>query len=152
MSRREELLAKVALECGDISASQEELLARSSFLGGGGGEEAEVFSTPPLTQDHHQQQQAQDGIAMSTQPFSPSSAEESAPPKRRICTRKIRGARIRTPTPSPVRGGDTPTPIPIPDPLCRAVLMIPTRKSKTGPGTEEEDDILELARKRGIFF
>jgi hypothetical protein len=42
-------------DCGHISASQTDLLARAHFLGGGGGgaveeEEAEVFSTPPLTQ------------------------------------------------------------------------------------------------------
>ncbi|KAL6636721.1 hypothetical protein ACP70R_024293 [Stipagrostis hirtigluma subsp. patula] len=116
-------LGKAELECGDISASQEDLLARSSFLGGGGDtaeEEAEVFSTPPLThQDQPQQGQGQgeeeeeDAITMCTLPSTqpsppppPPPADEddkavehprhSTPQKRRVCTRKVRGARTST--------------------------------------------------------
>ncbi|KAL6645344.1 hypothetical protein ACP70R_016952 [Stipagrostis hirtigluma subsp. patula] len=151
---------KVELECGDISASQEELLAGSSFLGGGGGEEeAEVFSTPPLTQEDQQQQEEEDEDAMSmrslptSQPSPWADAPKSklsTPRKPRVCTRKVRGARIRTPTPSPVRS-TTPTTtgsgVAV-DPLCRAVLMIPT---KTSTDTPAASDILALARDRGIF-
>ncbi|CAN6166793.1 unnamed protein product [Urochloa humidicola] len=119
---------EMELECGDISASQEDLLARAPFLGGGGGEEeAEVFSTPPLTQGQQSQQSQQQGqgeeeeedaITMCSLPFThpspssppsiPSSEDNedqaltiSKPRKPRVCTRKVRGARIRTPTPSP---------------------------------------------------
>jgi len=164
---------EVELECGDISASQEDLLARAPFLGGGGGEEeeeAEVFSTPPLTQDQQGQQgqgveEEEDAITMCTLPFTqpspsspsiPSSEDKedqelsvSKPRKPRVCTRKVRGARIRTPTPSPSpspdnRGTSTGS---IVDPLYRAVLMIPTTPA---PPTAAED-LLALARNRGIF-
>ncbi|CAN6217480.1 unnamed protein product [Urochloa humidicola] len=169
---------EMELECGDISASQEDLLARAPFLGGGGGgeEEAEVFSTPPLTQGQQSQQSQQQGqgveeeedaITMCSLPFthpSPSSPSSipspednedqaltlSKPRKPRICTRKVRGARIRTPTPSPSRSPDnrnTTTSSSIVDPLYRAVLMIPTTPA---PPTAAED-LLALARNRGIF-
>ncbi|KAL6648998.1 hypothetical protein ACP70R_013222 [Stipagrostis hirtigluma subsp. patula] len=145
---------KVELECGDISASQEELLGRSSFLGGGGGEEeAEVFSTPPLTQEDQQQQEEEDAMSMRSLPTSqpsPWASKLSTPRKPRVCTRKVRGARIRTPTPSPVRS-TTPTTTSSSvavDPLCRAVLMIPTKTSTDAPAAS---DILALARDRGIF-
>ncbi|TVU20979.1 hypothetical protein EJB05_30587, partial [Eragrostis curvula] len=176
--RIQALVKEVELECGDISSSQEDLLARSSFLGGNGEEEeAEVFSTP-LTQGQQSQQgqgeEEEDAITMSTLPFtqpSPSSSpwrsspedqeedEELAdskmrrkePRKPRICTRKVRGAKIRTPTPSPDRRRDV-DPLPSPDrrrdvdPLYKAVLMIPTSPVPTAAG-----DLLALARQRGIF-
>ncbi|TVU21002.1 hypothetical protein EJB05_30611, partial [Eragrostis curvula] len=178
--RIQALVKEVELECGDISSSQEDLLARSSFLGGDGEEEeTEVFSTP-LTQGQQSQQgqgeEEEDAITMSTLPFtqpSPSSSpwrsspegqeedEELAdskmrrkePRKPRICTRKVRGARIRTPTPSPSpdRRRDV-DPLPSPDrrrdvdPLYKAVLMIPTSPVPTAAG-----DLLALARQRGIF-
>ena len=156
-------------DCGHISASQADLLARAHFLGGCGcgeeEEEAEVFSTPPLTQQDPQRQgqsqrgqagEGEDGIAMcsmpftQTQPSSPSSASSSSsdsrerkPRKPRICTRKVRaGAKIRTPTPTP-----SPSPSPELDPLVRLVLMIPTAPLPT----TGHEDILELARSRGIF-
>ncbi|PUZ70539.1 hypothetical protein GQ55_2G240000 [Panicum hallii var. hallii] len=166
---------EVEVECGDISASQEDLLARAPFLGGGGGgeEEAEVFSTPPLTQGQQSQQSQQDqgveeeedAITMCSLPFTqpspsspyiPSSEDKedqalsvSKPRKPRVCTRKVRGVRIRTPTPSPSpspdnRGTSTGS---IVDPLYRAVLMIPTTPA---PPTAAED-LLVLARNRGIF-
>jgi hypothetical protein len=71
------LVKEVELECSDISASQEDLLARGSFLSGDGGgeEEAEMFSTP-ATQDQQTQQghgeEEEDAITMCTLPFSPS--------------------------------------------------------------------------------
>ncbi|CAN6204322.1 unnamed protein product [Urochloa humidicola] len=167
---------EVELECGDISASQEDLLARVPFLGGGGEEEAEVFSTPPLTQGQQSQQSQQQGqgeeeeedaITMCSLPFThpsppspssiPSSEDKedqalavSKPRKPRMCTRKVRGARIRTPTPSPRHSPDnrsTSTSSSIVDPLYRAVLMIPTAPA---PPTAAED-LLALARNRGIF-
>ncbi|KAG2643159.1 uncharacterized protein LOC120678242 [Panicum virgatum] len=164
---------EVELECGDISASQEDLLARAPFLGGGGGEEeeeeeAEVFSTPPLTQDQQGQgvEEEEDAITMCTLPFTqpspsspsiPSSEDKedqelsiSKPRKPRVCTRKVRGARIRTPTPSPSPSPDnrgTSSTGSIVDPLYRAVLMVPTTPA---PPTAAED-LLALARNRGIF-
>ncbi|XP_039795028.1 uncharacterized protein LOC120660529 [Panicum virgatum] len=170
------LVKEVEDDCGDISASQEVLLARVPFLGGGEEEEAEVFSTPPLTQGQQSQQSQQgqggveeeeDVITMCSLPFPqhspsshsiPSSESEdmedqalsvSKPRKPRVCTRKVRGARIRTPTPSPSpspdnRGTSTGS---IVDPLYRAVLMIPTTPA---PPTAAED-LLALARNRGIF-
>ncbi|CAL5064641.1 unnamed protein product [Urochloa decumbens] len=172
---------EVELECGDISASQEDVLARAPFLGGGGGEggeeEAEVFSTPPLTQGQQSQQSQQQGqgvqeeeedaITMCSLPFthpSPSSPSSipssednedqaltvSKPRKPRVCTRKVRGARIRTPTPSPNHSPEhrsTSTSSSTVDPLYRAVLMIPTAPA---PPTAAED-LLALARSRGIF-
>jgi len=162
---------EVELECGDISASQEDLLARAPFLGGGGGEEeAEVFSTPPLTQDQQGQgvEEEEDVITMCSLPFTqhspsshsiPSSESEdmedqalsvSKPRKPRVCTRKVRGARIRTPTPSPSPSPDnrgTSSTGSIVDPLYRAVLMVPTTPA---PPTAAED-LLALARNRGIF-
>jgi hypothetical protein len=74
--RIQSLVKEVELECGDISASQEDLLARASLGGDGGGEEeAEMFSTPP-TQDQQTQQgqgeEEEDAITMFTLPFSPS--------------------------------------------------------------------------------
>ncbi|TKW32922.1 hypothetical protein SEVIR_2G198500v4 [Setaria viridis] len=165
---------EVEVECGDISASQEDLLARAPFLGGGGGEEeAEVFSTPPLTQGQQGQQSQQgqgvqeeeeDAITMCSLPFTqlspsvPSSEDKedqalavSKPRKPRVCTRKVRGARIRTPTPSPNQSPDnrstSTNTSSIVDPLYRAVLMIPTNPA---PPTAAED-LLALARNRGIF-
>ncbi|KAJ1253490.1 hypothetical protein BS78_K249700 [Paspalum vaginatum] len=109
----------VEMDCGDITSSQEELLARAPFLGGGGEEEEpEVFSTPPLTHGHHQGQGDEGGddkegdvITMCSLPFtqtqtqpspSPSPPDEVVRPRKpRVCIRKVRGARIRTPTPSP---------------------------------------------------
>ncbi|KAF8648019.1 hypothetical protein HU200_065054 [Digitaria exilis] len=155
---------EVELECGDISASQEDLLARAPFLGGGGGgeEDAEVFSTPPLTQGQGEGEE-EDVITMCSLPFtqpsplpasppltSPEDKEdqaESRPRKPRVCTRKVRGARIRTPTPSPSPSPDkrSTSTSSIVDPLYRAVLMIPTTPA---PPTE---DLLTLARNRGIF-
>ncbi|TKW08285.1 hypothetical protein SEVIR_6G019700v4 [Setaria viridis] len=165
---------EVEVECGDISASQEDLLARAPFLGGGGGEEeAEVFSTPPLTQGQQSQQdqgvqeEEEDAITMCSLPFTqpspsspfvPSSEDKedqalvvSKPRKPRVCTRKVRGARIRTPTPSPNQSPDnrstSTNTSSIVDPLYRAVLMIPTNPA---PPTAAED-LLALARNRGIF-
>lgn len=150
--RLSRLLKAVELECGgDISASQEGLLARAPFLGGG-VEEPEVFSTPPLTHP-----QEEDVVTMCSVPFtqpspspapsSPDSEElrPSKPRKPRVCTRKVRGARIRTPTPSPEpprpsSGGGAV------DPLYKALLMIPA-----APPAAVNEDILVLARKRGIF-
>ncbi|XP_062217150.1 uncharacterized protein LOC133917162 [Phragmites australis] len=149
-------------ECGDISASQEDLLARSSFLGGGGGEEEEpeVLSTP-LTQGRQEQKKQQggqggeedeDAITMCTLPFtqspSPTSSESKMktkqPRKPRVCTRKVRGARIRrTPSLSPDRRNSSS----VVDPLCSAVLMIPTT-----PAAAPTGDLLALARQRGFFF
>ncbi|KAF8688748.1 hypothetical protein HU200_042227 [Digitaria exilis] len=157
---------EVELECGDISASQEDLLARAPFLGGGGGgeEDAEVFSTPPLTQGQGEGEE-EDVITMCSLPFtqpsplpaspsltSPEDKEdqaESRPRKPRVCTRKVRGARIRTPTPSPSPSPDkrSTSTSSIGDPLYRAVLMIPTTPA---PPTAAED-LLTLARNRGIF-
>lgn len=117
-------MSEVEAECGEISASQEDILARSSFLGGGGDEEQEG-----------QGEQEEDAVTMCTQP-SPSSREEEGhqavstkekPPKPRICTRKVRGAK------------DV-------DPLYKAVLMIPSAPAPTSTG-----DLLALARQRGIF-
>lgn len=160
------LVKEVELECGDISASQEDLLARSSFLGGSGGEEEpEVFSTPPSQDQQSQQGQEEeegDAITMCTLPFTQQSpspsrssprdraeegdqAESTARTKEirkpRFCTRKVRGARLRTPTPSPSpdRGRDV-------DPLYKAVLMIPSAPAPSSTG-----DLLALARQRGIF-
>ncbi|KAF0910880.1 hypothetical protein E2562_004838 [Oryza meyeriana var. granulata] len=163
-------MESVELECGDISASQEELLARSSFLNGNGGDDGEVFSTPPTTQE--------DAITMCTLPFTQSQSQSPAPApepaaapcttpecnpsedgqddemsdivkqrrRPRVCTRKVRGARIRTPTPSPDR---TTTEVENrnSDPLYKAVLMIPTRDSAPGIPV----DLLVLARQRGLF-
>ncbi|CAD6334978.1 unnamed protein product [Miscanthus lutarioriparius] len=166
-----EIRKELEADCGHLSASQADLLARAHFLGGGEEEEeAEVFSTPPLTQQDPQRQgqsqrgqagEGEDGIAMcsmpftQTQPSSPSSASSSSsdslerkrrkPRKPRICTRKVRaGAKIWTPTATP-----TPTPSPSPelDPLVRSVLMVPTAPLPT----TGHKDILELARSRGIF-
>ncbi|BAF11277.1 Os03g0213500 [Oryza sativa Japonica Group] len=159
----------VVLECGDISASQEELLAHSSFLNG--GDDGEVFSTPPTTQE--------DAITMCTLPFTQSQSPAPAPlpspaavsrttpgcsssednrddemsdivkqrRRPRVCTRKVRwGAKIRTPTPSPdrttseVENKDG-------DPLYKAVLMIPTRDSTPAIPM----DLIALARQRGLF-
>ncbi|OEL20601.1 hypothetical protein BAE44_0018381 [Dichanthelium oligosanthes] len=169
---------EVELECGDISSSQEDLLARAPFLGGGGGgdeeeEEAEVFSTPTLTQGQQSQQSQQDqgveeeedAITMCSLPFTqpspsslsiPSSEDKedqalaiSKPRKPRVCTRKVRGARIRTPTPSPSPSPDNRNSScsSIVDPLYRAVVMIPTTPD---PPTAAED-LLAIARNRGIF-
>jgi hypothetical protein len=80
----ESMMARVALECGgDISSSQEEILAASSFLGGDtdlpasqsqDDEEVEVFATPPdATQQH------EDPITMCTLPFTPSPSKSPAP-------------------------------------------------------------------------
>ncbi|WVZ78250.1 hypothetical protein U9M48_025993 [Paspalum notatum var. saurae] len=105
----------VQVECGDISTSQEDLLAGTPFLSGGGEEPEEVFSTPPLTHAPQSQgqgeEQGEDDITMCTLPFTqppspsspPPSSERAAskPRKPRVCIRKVRGARIRTPTPSP---------------------------------------------------
>ncbi|CAD6238778.1 unnamed protein product [Miscanthus lutarioriparius] len=156
-------------DCGHISASQADLLALAHFLGGGGGaveeEEAEVFSTPPLTQQDPQRQgqsqrgqagEGEDGITMCSVPFTqtqpspspssspPSDSRERKPLKPRICTRKVRGGATPTPTPTP-----TPSPSPSPelDPLVRIVLMIPIAPLPT----TGHEDILELARSRGIF-
>jgi len=162
-----EIRKELEADCGHLSASQADLLARAHFLGGGEEEEeeAEVFSTPPLTQQDPQRQgqsqrgqagEGEDGIAMcsmpftQTQPSSPSSASSSSsdsrerkPRKPRICTRKVRaGAKIWTPTATP-----TPSPSPELDPLVRSVLMVPTAPLPT----TGHEDILELARSRGIF-
>lgn len=163
----ESMMVQVALECGgDISASQEYILANSSFLGGdndlsaaaahekkkkkkGEEEEEEVFSTPPLTQ--------QDPITMCTLPFTPSQSpsdkddDDDLPlvkPRRRprVCVRKVRGARIRTPTPSPKQQQQPQEQLHV-DPLYRAVLMIPTTTQQKNP----LEDFLALARQRGIF-
>ncbi|XP_015690480.1 uncharacterized protein LOC102721432 [Oryza brachyantha] len=169
-------MESVELECGDISASQEELLARSSFLNG--GDDDEVFSTPPTTQE--------DAITMCTLPFtqspapspSPAPAPEPEPAatprtipvcssssedggqddemgdavkqRRRlgVCKRKVRGARIRTPTPSPNRAAAEVEEHRNDDPLHKAVLMIPTRDCT--PGIIPVD-LLALARQRGLF-
>jgi len=139
--------------------------------GGGGEEEAEVSSTSLLTQDQQSQQgqgveEEEDAITMCTLPFTqpspsspsiPSSEDKedqelsvSKPRKPRVCTRKVRGARIRTPTPSPSPSPDnrgTSSTGSIVDPLYRAVLMVPTTPA---PPTAAED-LLALARNRGIF-
>lgn len=164
----------------DASASQEELIVRARFIsrdneedgeGEGEGEEeeeVEVFSTPPLT---HQDPQSpgEEVIAMCSIPFTqpdptpppaPAPAPAPSPPsdsksrrpervklkprkkvckRKRVCKRKVRRAnKIRSPTPS--RSPEL-------DPLARAVLMIPTPPSTITGG----EDILELARSRGIF-
>ncbi|RLN36477.1 uncharacterized protein C2845_PM03G33450 [Panicum miliaceum] len=111
---------------------KEDLLARAPFLGGGEGEEAEPSPSSPSIPSSEDQ-------ALSV----------SKPRKPRVCTRKVRGARIRTPTPSPTRSPDncgTSTGS-IVDPLYRVVLMIPTTLA---PPTAAED-LLALARNRGIF-
>uniref|UniRef100_A0A0D9VR64 Uncharacterized protein n=1 Tax=Leersia perrieri TaxID=77586 RepID=A0A0D9VR64_9ORYZ len=165
------------MECGDISASQEELLACSSFLNG--GDDDEVFSTPPTTQE--------DAITMCTLPFTQSQSQSPAPVpatattpapspaaaphttlgcsssedgqddemsdivkrrhRPRVCTRKVRG------------GARIRTPTPSPDrtttemengnidPLYKAVLMIPTRDSTPSIPV----DLIALARQRGLF-
>lgn len=162
----------------DASASQEELIGRARFIsrdneedgeGEGEGEEeeeVEVFSTPPLT---HQdpQSQGEEVIVMCSIPFTqpdptppPAPAPAPSPPsdsksrrpervklkprkkvckRKSVCKRKVRRAnKIRSPTPS--RSPEL-------DPLARAVLMIPTAPSTITGG----EDILELARSRGIF-
>jgi hypothetical protein len=216
-SKVDSMMARVALECGgDISASQEEILANAPFLGGDNGlpasapdDDEEVFSTPP---DATQQQD--DTVTMCTLPFTPTPSETPAPPsddaeavlappsskpqspappsskphspapassddddaapvnprrKPRICTRKVRGARIRTPTPSPEQQQpeqqpepEQPPPQPEQpvhvDPLVRAVLMIPTRTT-TAAGTapassgkqDAVEDFLALARQKGLI-
>ena len=162
-----EIRKELEADCGHLSASQADLLARAHFLGGGEEEEeeAEVFSTPPLTQQDPQRQgqsqrgqagEGEDGITMCSVPFTqtqpspspssspPSDSRERKPLKPRICTRKVRGGATPTPTPTP-----TPSPSPSPelDPLVRIVLMIPIAPLPT----TGHEDILELARSRGIF-
>jgi hypothetical protein len=147
-------------DCGDLSASQADLLARPRCIARGGGveeEEADLFSTPPLTQQDPQRQRqshrgqagegdGDDGIAMCSMPFTqtqPSSASSDSRP--RVCMRKVRaGAKIWTPSPPQPQ---TPSPSPELDPLVRIVLMIPTAPLPT----TGHEDILELARSRGIF-
>lgn len=198
-SKVESMLARVALECGgDISASQDEILANASFLGGDNGlpasasddDDNEVFSTPPDAT-----QQKDDPVTMCTLPFTPTPSKTPAPPsddadaalappsskpqspappssdeddaapvnprrKPRVCTRKVRGARISTPTPSPEQQQPEPQPQPEQpihvDPLVRAVLMIPTRTttatSTTSSGKQDPvEDFLALARQKGLI-
>uniref|UniRef100_A0A8I6XRV0 Uncharacterized protein n=1 Tax=Hordeum vulgare subsp. vulgare TaxID=112509 RepID=A0A8I6XRV0_HORVV len=186
-------MAKVALECGgDISASQEDILASSSFLGAANApspspsvsasqareddeDGEEVFATPPELPQ-------QDSITMCSLPFTPTPSPSATPSvpqspsppssdddaaaakpcrKPRVCTRKVRGAKISTPTPTP-----TPTPSPkqqqqpeqpphaVVDPLYRAVLMIPTATAAATTTTSKQDpleDFLALARQRGLI-
>ncbi|CAD6207734.1 unnamed protein product [Miscanthus lutarioriparius] len=149
-------------DCADLSASQANLLARPHCIGGGvEEEEAEVFSTPPLTQQDPQRQcqsqrgqagEGEDSIAMCSMPFtqtqpssSSSASSDSRERKPRVCMRKVRaGAKIWTPTLPPTQ---TPSPSPELGPLVRIVLMIPTAPLPT----TGHEDILELARSRGIF-
>ncbi|XP_037428398.1 predicted GPI-anchored protein 58 [Triticum dicoccoides] len=175
------MMAKVALECGgDISASQEDVLAKSPFLGaanapsasasasqarGDEDDEEEVFATPPELPQ-------QEPITMCSLPFTPSPSQPHSPspppsddddaarPRRRprVCTRKVRGAKFSTPAPAP-----TPTPSPkqqpeqppraIVDPLYRAMLMIPTATAAGAAASKQDplEDFLALARQRGIF-
>ncbi|KAG8074027.1 hypothetical protein GUJ93_ZPchr0006g40723 [Zizania palustris] len=140
---------------------QEALLAHSSFLGG--DDDGEVSNTPPTKEDT---------FTMCTLPFTQSQSpvptvvprttlgcssskdgqddEMSGITKQRcrprVCTRKVRRARIKIPSPSPRRttsevqhnNGD---------PLCKAVLMIPTKDCPPAVPV----DWLALARKRGLF-
>lgn len=184
----ESMLAKVTLDCGGhITSSQEETLATSAFLGGlpaspSASDEEEVFSTPPDAT----QQQDDDPVTMCTLPFTPtpskspaappagsgSSSSGDAPPanprrKPRVCTRKVRGARIRTPTPSPEQQPqpehhpqpeqqqtEAEEPIHV-DPLIRAVLMMPTATTTATTGTTSNQDPVEaflaLARRKGLI-
>ncbi|KAL5218002.1 hypothetical protein ABZP36_018686 [Zizania latifolia] len=141
---------------------KEALLSRSSFLDG--DDDGEVFSTPPTTQE--------DTITMCTLPFTQSQSPMPAAVPRttlecsfskdgqddemssitkqrcrpRVCTRKVRRVRIRTPTPSPKRttskvqhsNGD---------PLYKAVLMIPTKDCPPAVPV----DLLALAHQRDLF-
>ncbi|KAM0889061.1 hypothetical protein ACQ4PT_027945 [Festuca glaucescens] len=98
---------------------------------------------------------------------------DDAPPanprrKPRVCIRKVRGARISTPTPSPKQQQpeqqqpqpeqqqtQPEQPIHV-DPLVRAVLMIPTRTTTatatTSSGKQDPvEDFIALARQKGIF-
>ncbi|KAI4996498.1 hypothetical protein ZWY2020_051418 [Hordeum vulgare] len=185
-------MAKVALECGgDISASQEDILASSYFLGAANApspspsasqareddeDGEEVFATPPELPQ-------QDSITMCSLPFTPTPSPSATPsvpqspspppsssdddaaaakPRRkpRVCTRKVRGAKISTPAPTP-----TPTPSPkqqqqpeqpphaVVDPLYRAVLMIPTATAAAATTSKQDplEDFLALARQRGLI-
>ena len=173
------MMAKVALECGgDISASQEDILANSPFLGaanapsasqarGDEEEEEEVFATPPELPQ-------QEPITMCSLPFTPSPSQPHSPspppsddddaarPRRkpRVCTRKVRGSKTKISTPAP-----SPTPTPsakqqpeqppraVVDPLYRALLMIPTATAAAATTSKQDplEDFLALARQRGIF-
>ncbi|KAG8095961.1 hypothetical protein GUJ93_ZPchr0013g34074 [Zizania palustris] len=151
------------LECGNISASQEALLARSSFLRD--RDDDDVFSTPPTTQE--------DVITMCTLSFTQSQStaavvapftthgcsfsedgqddEVSSIVKQRcrpsVCTGKVRSAKVRTPTPSPDGTTTTEGQHNNGDPLYKAVLMIPTKESTPGIPV----DFLALARQRGFL-
>ena len=170
------MMAKVALECGgDISASQEDILANSPFLGaanapsasqarGDEEEEEEVFATPPELPQ-------QEPITMCSLPFTPSPAQPQSPspppsddddaakPRRkpRVCTRKVRGAKFSTPAPTPSpkqQQQPEQPPRAVVDPLYRAMLMIPTATAAAAATTSKQDpleDFLALARQRGIF-
>ncbi|KAM3405677.1 hypothetical protein ACQJBY_008283 [Aegilops geniculata] len=167
-------MGRVARECececgGDISASQEDALAASPFLGAAGDDESEVFATPlDLSQ-----QQEEDAVTMGTLPSTPSPIRSPSPPsppphrKPRGCVRKVRvrGAKIRTPTPSPDL---PPEPQPQPaqppeqpeqqphadaDPLYRAVQMVGALTGATTTSSNENavEDFLALARRRGLL-
>ncbi|KAM3316877.1 hypothetical protein ACQJBY_034819 [Aegilops geniculata] len=170
------MMAKVALECGgDISASQEDILANSSFLGAANApsasasqaredddQEEEVFATPPELPQ-------QDPITMCSLPFTPSPSQPQSPspppsdddadkPRRkpRVCTRKVRGAKFSTPAPAPTpcpkqqeQQPEQPPRAAV-DPLYRAMLMIPTATATTSK-QDPLEDFLALARQRGIF-
>jgi hypothetical protein len=81
------MMAEVELECGgEISASQEEILAGPSFFDGNNGlaaspsasdEEEEVFATPP---DATQKQEEEDSVTMCTLPFTPTPTKSPAAP------------------------------------------------------------------------
>jgi hypothetical protein len=80
----ESMMAEVLLECGgDISASQEEILASSYFLDSDDGlaasdeEEEEVFATPL---DATQKQEEEDSITMCTLPFTPTPSKSPTAP------------------------------------------------------------------------
>ncbi|KAG8093717.1 hypothetical protein GUJ93_ZPchr0012g21699 [Zizania palustris] len=152
----------------DISASMEALLARSAFLGD--GDDVEVSNTPPSIQEDAvtmctlpftQSQSPVPVVVPHTTPGCSSSKDPECTTSEvqhnnigimnqrarpRVCTRKARGARIRTPTPSPERITSEVQHSTV-DPLYRAVLMIPTQN--TPP--VNPDDFLALARQRGFI-
>uniref|UniRef100_A0A0E0L5C3 Uncharacterized protein n=1 Tax=Oryza punctata TaxID=4537 RepID=A0A0E0L5C3_ORYPU len=160
-------MASVEQECGDISASQE-LLACSSFLNY--GDDGEVFSTPPTTQEDAitmctlpftlSQSPAPTPTPATTPRTTPVGCSSSkdghgdemsdiVKQRRRlgVCKRKVRGARIRTPSPSPDR-----TTAEVEhmnnDPLYKALLMIPTRDATLSIPV----DLLVPAREQGLQY
>uniref|UniRef100_A0A8I6X1C3 Uncharacterized protein n=1 Tax=Hordeum vulgare subsp. vulgare TaxID=112509 RepID=A0A8I6X1C3_HORVV len=158
------MMGRVACTCdcgGDISASQEDALAASSFLGGDDqDEESEAFPTPLDLSSQQQQQEEEDTVTMCTLPSTPSPTRSPSPPpasplprrKPRVCVRKVkaRGAKIRTPTPDqPPEPGQPPEPEHA-DPLYRAVLMVGATASSSN-GNNAIDDFLALARRRGLL-